>query len=265
MIEGAAREIGRLLERMEAGEDRKKLEEQVRRADRLATIGQLAAGVAHELNEPLGNILGFAQLIEKTEGMGEQVGLDLKKIIDAALQGRQIIKNLLLFSRQAPAIRKPLDVNALALECQTLFSARCAKGEIALGLQLADSPALIQADASQLKQVLVNLALNAIQAMPAGGALTLRTSIDEMSGRVVLSVIDTGIGMGEEIRRRIFDPFFTTKDVGEGTGLGLSVVHGIVSAHDGDIHVESEPGRGSTFSIAFPRCRDLTASGECKP
>lgn len=262
LIEGAAREIGRLLERIEAGDDRKKLEEQVRRADRLATIGQLAAGVAHELNEPLGSILGFAQLIEKTEGLGEQVGLDLRKIIDAALQGRQIIKNLLLFARQAPAIRKPLDVNALALECQTLFSARCAKREIALGLQLADSPALIQADASQLKQVLVNLALNAIQAMPAGGALTLRTSIDEMSGRVVLSVIDTGIGMGEEIRRRIFDPFFTTKDVGEGTGLGLSVVHGIVAAHDGDIHVESEPGRGSTFSITFPRCRDLTAGGE---
>lgn len=262
LIEGVAREIGQLLERNQAGAERARLEEQVRRADRLATIGQLAAGMAHELNEPLGAILGFAQLMEKSAPPGDQSARDLKQIIDAALHGRRIIQNLLLFARKTPGVQSVIDVNTLASECLAMFESRGAKHAVNVRLSLVNEPAIVAADGSQLRQVLTNLAINGIQAMPRGGVLTIGTEIDERADRVILRVSDTGIGMSEELRRRIFDPFFTTKEVGEGTGLGLSVVLGIVESHGGEIRVESEPGRGSTFIVALPRCHDAPGGGE---
>ncbi|MBX3393882.1 MAG: hypothetical protein KF841_00800 [Phycisphaerae bacterium] len=253
LLEGVALEIGELMERTRDAEQRARLEDQLRHADRLATIGQLASGVAHELNEPLANILGFAQLIQKSPTLDEQVQRDLQHVVYATLHGREIIQSLLLYARQTPAARSPVDLSVVASEAISLLQARCEKNGIALKREFARSGTVVSGDAGQLKQVIVNLAVNAIHAMQSGGTLTVRTELDTVSDRVRLTVSDTGIGMSEEIRRRIFEPFFTTKDVGMGTGLGLAVVDGIVARHGGDIVVESNPGEGATFVVTLPR------------
>ena len=250
LIDAIARQLALIIERRDAAAERAKLEEQLRHADRLATIGQLATGVAHELNEPLGNVLGFAQLATKAINAGEPVAADLQKITKAALHAREIVKKLMLFARQAPRRKTAVNLNTVVLESLYFVEARCAKQGIELVRRLKPSLPDIVADPSQLQQVLVNLVVNAVQAMPSGGRLTIRTG--RADGHVSLVVEDTGLGMSDEVRQQIFIPFFTTKDVDEGTGLGLSVVHGIVSAHGGSIAVKSEPGRGSRFEILLP-------------
>ncbi|MEO0085625.1 MAG: ATP-binding protein [candidate division WOR-3 bacterium] len=250
LIEAVARELGLLIERQEATVEKTRLEAQLRHADRLATIGQLAAGVAHELNEPLGNILGFAQLALKAEGLPEQTGKDLGKVVQAALHAREVVSKLMLFARQKPPTKESVQLNDLVQEGLYFLGARCAKAGISLVRELAPGLPQINADAAQLHQVLVNLVVNAIQAMPGGGRLVVRTEPGEDA--VVLSVEDTGRGMTPDVLSRIFVPFFTTKPVGEGTGLGLSVVHGIVEGHGGTVEVESEPGKGTRFRVVLP-------------
>lgn len=253
LIDTVARQVAGLIERREVAEDQGRLEEQLRHADRLATIGQLSAGVAHELNEPLGNILAFAQLASKEAGLPAQAARDLDKIVATSLHAREIIKKLMLFARQTPPQKKPVDLNAVVEDGLYFLESRCVKQGVSVERRLAPELPEIAADPSQLNQVLVNLAVNAVQAMPAGGTLTIAT---RRSGDcVVLSVEDTGVGMDAEVQSRIFTPFFTTKDVNEGTGLGLPVVHGIVSSHEGTIAVRSEPGRGARFEISLPVCR----------
>ncbi|MEP0848478.1 MAG: hypothetical protein HRF50_16855 [Phycisphaerae bacterium] len=251
LIQSVAQAIEQLVERHEARQERERLFEQLRHADRLATIGQLAAGVGHELNEPLGNVLGFAQLLRKSPELPESANVDLQKIIDAALHAREVIRKLLLFSRQTPPRRTAVDLNALVRDGLYFLESRCAKHDIRLIRELAPDLPTIVADPGQMQQVLVNLIVNAIQAMPGGGRLTVRTVAD--SDHVTLTVEDTGHGMSAEVARHVFDPFFTTKDVGEGTGLGLSVVHGIVTSHGGSIRVESAPGCGARFYVRLPR------------
>jgi signal transduction histidine kinase len=236
LIDTVARQVAGLIERREAAEDQDRLEEQLRHADRLATIGQLSAGVAHELNEPLGNILAFAQLASKEAGLPAQAARDLDKIVATSLHAREIIKKLMLFARQTPPQKKPVGLNAVVEEALYFLESRCLKQGVSVERRLAPELPEIAADPSQLNQVLVNLAVNALQAMPAGGTLT----------------IATGVGMDAEVQSRIFTPFFTTKDVNEGTGLGLPVVHGIVTSHEGTIAVRSEPGRGARFEISLP-------------
>jgi len=245
-----AHEITMLIERAESASAKASLAEQLRHADRLATIGQLAAGVAHELNEPLGNIMGFAQLLQKQAGLPEGAQRDAEQIVQAVLHGREIVKKLLLFARQSNSRRVRLDLSNLIRENLYFLEARCRSGGIGVQLNLADLPAFVFAVPSEMTQVLVNLGVNAIQAMPSGGTLTIRTHTEDNS--VLFVVEDTGTGMDESTQQRLFTPFFTTKDIGEGTGLGLSVVLGIISAHGGTIHVESAPGRGTRFMIRLP-------------
>jgi signal transduction histidine kinase len=250
LIDTVAREVSLVVERREAEISRSKLQDQLRHADRLATIGQLAAGMAHELNEPLASILGFAQLATKERGMPATAANDLGKIIKTSLQAREIIHKLLVFSRQMPLQKVPVNLNQVVEEGLHLLESRCAKAGIELVRMLEPNLPEISADPSQLQQVLVNLVVNAIQASPSGGKLTIETHGGRDS--VSLAVIDTGTGMSEEVKSKIFTPFFTTKDVDEGTGLGLAVVHGIVTSHRGLIHVDSEAGRGSRFEIQLP-------------
>jgi signal transduction histidine kinase len=250
LIDAIAHELALIIERKKAEEDKIKLQEQLRHADRLATIGQLSAGIAHELNEPLGNILGFAELAKQVSGMPQQAEQDIQKIVKASLYAREIIRKLMLFARQMPQQNSHVDLNHIVAEALSFFEARFAKDGIKLVRALAANLPAIVADASQLTQVLVNLVVNAIQAMPAGGTLTVKTFVN--AGRVALVVEDTGIGMSEEVMKQIFVPFFTTKGVGQGTGLGLPVVHGIVSAHGGSIQVQSQPGQGARFKIRLP-------------
>lgn len=250
LIETIAKELALIIERKKVEEDKIKLEEQLRHADRLATIGQLAAGLAHELNEPLGSILGFAQLAGKNPKLPKEAEQDLEKIVTSSLQAREIIKKLLIFARQMPPSKTSVNLNQIVNDGLYLLDARLAKKEIELALLLAPSLPEITADPVQLHQVLVNLIVNAVQAMPNGGRLTIQTLAGE--GRVSLIVEDTGIGMSEGVLQQIFVPFFSTKDVGEGTGLGLAVVHGIVKSHGGFIKVESAPERGSRFEVQLP-------------
>ncbi len=250
LIDTIAREVSLVVERREAELYKAKLQDQLRHADRLATIGQLAAGVAHELNEPLANILGFAQLANKEPGMPATAAGDLEKIVRTSLHAREIIHKLLVFSRQAPLQKASVNLNQVVAEGLHFLATRCAKAGVELVRILdPDLPAL-DADASQLHQVLVNLVVNALQALPQGGKLTIETHGG--ADFVSLTVTDTGTGMSEDVKSKIFMPFFTTKDIDQGTGLGLAVVHGIVSSHGGVIHVRSEPGRGSRFEVQLP-------------
>ncbi len=250
LIDTVARELALIIERREAEDYKWRLQDQLRHADRLATIGQLAAGVAHELNEPLGNILGFAQLAKKDSKLPRQTAEDMDKIVAASLHAREVVHKLLIFARQMPPRKTQVNLNRMVEEGLYFLESRCAKAGIELVRSLAPDLPEIQADPSQLHQVLVNLVVNAVQAMPNGGRLTIETLA--RPGHVSLTVKDTGIGMSEEVKKQIFIPFFTTKDVDQGTGLGLAVVHGIVTTHGGTIQVESKVGRGTRFEIQLP-------------
>ncbi len=254
LIHAVAREVGLIVHRKETEEERARLQEQLMHAERLATIGQLAAGVAHELNEPLSNILGFAQLAAKCPGLPDQAARDIEKIERGVLRAREIIRQLLLFSRQTAHRETRLDLNRLIEDSMQFFEARCAADGIELVSKRAPDLPPVTGDATLLHQVLVNLMVNAIQAMSGGGTLTLSTSTSDE--HVVLAVEDTGPGMDADTLKQIFLPFFTTKDVGQGTGLGLPVVHGIVTSHGGSINVESAVGRGSRFVVTLPVARD---------
>jgi two-component system NtrC family sensor kinase len=250
LIEAIAREVALIIERKQAEEDKERLQVQLRHADRLATIGQLSAGIAHELNEPIGSILGFAQLVKKYPGLSEQAIQDIEKITKASLHAREVVKKLMLFARQMPPKKIRVNLNQVIEEGLYYLESRCAKEGIKVARSLSPNLPEIIADSAQMTQVLVNIVVNAIQAMPDGGKLTIRTNSSERF--ISLTVEDTGIGMSEKVMSQIFLPFFTTKDVGQGTGLGLSVVHGIITSHGGSIHVDSKVGQGTKFEIQLP-------------
>ncbi len=247
LLDAIAREVAVIIERREADAERERLHEQLLHADRLATIGELAAGVAHELNEPLSAVLGFAQLARKHSDLPDPAGRDIEKIESAALQAREIVRKLMVFARQTPPRKARVNLNQLVEDGLYLLETRCAKSRIEVVRMLEEELPEVVADASQLQQVLVNLVVNAIQAMPDGGRLTITTH--HTGSAAMLRVEDTGLGMTAEVRKRVFLPFFTTKNINEGTGLGLAVAHGIVSAHGGKIGVESRPGQGSCFEV----------------
>lgn len=250
LINAVARQIGNLVERQEAEEEKRVLEEQLLHSDRLATIGQLAAGVAHEINEPLGNILGFAQLAQQNENNPPQTGQDLEKIVNASLHAREVIRKLLVFSRQVPKKKTLLQFNEVIEDSLYFFESRFIKSGIQIVKDYTEGLPRLAADPTQISQVVINLIVNALHAMSSGGTLTLRTF--RQDGYLVLQIIDTGIGMSDEVRSKMFLPFFTTKDVNEGTGLGLAVVHGIVTSHDGLIEVRSELDEGTEVDVRFP-------------
>jgi len=258
LINEIARQVGFYVEHWETEVEAVTLQEQLRHADRLATVGQLAAGVAHELNEPLGAVLGFAELIGKSPDLPEQVARDVDRIFKAALHAREIIRKLMIFTRQMPSRKSACDLNQAVRDSLDFLASRCAKEGIDLIRDLESPLPPIVADAAQLQQVLVNLVVNAIQAMPGGGTLTVRTR--PAPGGVSLFVSDTGTGMSPDVQKQLFMPFFTTKDVGHGTGLGLAVVHGIVVAHGGTVEVTSDVGRGSTFEIRIPAAEAARAA-----
>jgi len=250
LIDAIAKQVALILERQEVEEERKKLQEQLIHSDRLATIGQLSSGIAHELNEPLNNILGLGQLMEQAPKTPAQFEKDIKEIIAQSLHAREIIKKLMLFARQVPPQKIRVTLNQVIEDGLYLLESRCANSDIELIRVLSPDIPEITADPSQLNQVLVNLVVNAIQAMPDGGRLTIETESDKE--HVKLVVKDTGIGMSKEVLEQIFVPFFTTKDIDQGTGLGLPVIHGIIASHGGTIEVESTEGKGTLFEVRFP-------------
>jgi signal transduction histidine kinase len=250
LLDAVAKEAAIIILRKEAEHKKLELEEQLIHAERLATIGQLSASIAHELNEPLGNILGFAQLAKKSQGLPRQAELDIEKILMVSLNAREIVKKLLIFARKLPPRKTKVNLNQLVKEALFFFESRFSQEDIDIQQLLSPDLPEILGDPAQLNQVIANLIINAIQAMKPGGRLTVQTFSAEET--ISLIVEDTGVGMSEEVLGKIFTPFFTTKNIGQGTGLGLSVVHGIVTSHGGFIKVESKPNRGSRFEIQLP-------------
>lgn len=250
LLNTVASRLGLIVERYRAEREHSKLTEQLHHADRLATIGQLAAGVAHELNEPLAAILGLAQLALKADSLPGPVARDLEEIARASLHAREVVRNLLLFARRMPPVRSAVRLNDLVEEALALLESRRAGSGIEVVRSLEEDLPEFAADPSQIRQVLVNLLVNALQATPRGGRLGVQTRSE--AGHAIAVITDEGVGMSEDVRKMLFSPFFTTKDVGEGTGLGLAVSFGIVKSHGGTIHAESESGQGSRFEIRLP-------------
>lgn len=250
LIKIVARELSLFIKRAAVEENNKKLEMQLQHSERLAFVGELSAGIAHELNEPLGRILGFAQLVKKNGSLTEQQDTDIDRIIKASLYTREIIKKLMLFSRQMPRQINAVNLNTIVQSILYFIDIRFQSRGIKIVERLDQHLPVIEADSVQISQVLVNLITNAIHAMAGGGKITIATK--RKQNQVSLVVSDTGSGMSNEVKEKIFEPFYTTKPVGQGTGLGLSVVQGIVEEHKGKILVSSSPGKGSRFEIVLP-------------
>jgi PAS domain S-box-containing protein len=248
--------------------EQRQLEAQLARAAKLEAVGQLAGGIAHDFNNLLTAILGYVDLNVASLQEGTQLHEDLMQVRDAAKRASELTRQLLTFSRQQPGEQKLIDLNSTVEEiCRMLR--HLIEEDIEIKVITWDSALTVRADAAQIGQVLMNLAVNARDAMPKGGTLTIRTSpieIDPEQGAAQsglgagayaqLVVEDTGTGMDAEVRERIYDPFFTTKEVGQGTGLGLSTVYGIVEQHVGHIECISEPEAGTRFAIYLPLVED---------
>jgi len=247
LLNAIAHEVSLFIHKAQIAESNKKLELQLQHSERLAFVGELSAGIAHELNEPLGRILGFAQLIQKDGGLTGQPADDIERIIKASLYTREIIKKLMLFSRQMPRQVISVNLNTIISNILYFIDVRFQDRGVEVVRKLDPNLPEIQADPVQMSQVLVNLITNAVYAMPDGGVIRVVTKKEDKFVR--LTVADTGYGMTPEVRKKIFEPFFTTKPVGQGTGLGLSVVQGIIEDHHGKISVVSTVGKGSRFDI----------------
>jgi hypothetical protein len=227
-------------------------------ADKLSSIGLLAAGVAHEVNTPLAVISTYAQMLAKQISGDEQKAPLLEKIARQTFRASEIVNSLLNFSRTSPTQFVPVDLNKVLRETLTLVEHQFAKSSIQVDLKLDESITLLKGSPGKLQQVFLNLFLNARDAMDSagasggtsGGMLTIETG--PWNGAVRASVRDTGGGIAPENLARIFDPFFTTKGAVKGTGLGLSVSYGIVREHGGDIEVQTQPGKGTEFILTFP-------------
>ncbi len=266
-----------IADRKRAEERQADLQEQLNHALKMETIGRLAGGVAHDYNNMLQVILGTCDLLDGAVQRGSNAAEHLGRIRRAAERGWALTQRLLAFSRRQPVQVRVLDVNA-AIRSVSDMLIEVIGEHIALDLNLTDEPARTKADPSQVEQALTNLLVNARDAMPDGGKVTIETrvvTLDEAYARqhayvtpgryVMLAVSDTGIGMSDAVRRRIFEPFFTTKPTGQGTGLGLASVYGMAKQLGGSVEVESEPGKGSTFSIYLPATDEEPDPTEAPP
>lgn len=228
--------------------------QQLIHSEKLAAFGQLGAGITHEVKNPIAGIVGLAQAAQMKFDDPERVREFLVKIEAQGRHCNEILQRFLTFARQDPPSMGPVDVAELITEVGALVKHQLNVHNVTLKLQTSDHLPPIFGDSSSLQQVLTNLALNAQHAMPEGGKLVITADPAERDGTpgITISVADSGVGIPESLRRRIFEPFFTTKKAGEGTGLGLAVVHGVVGEHSGTISVENTPGGGATFSIWLP-------------
>jgi len=215
----------------------------------LAELGTLASGMAHEIGTPMNVILGRAEFAMRRID-DERAKQSLATIVTQVERITKIMNQFLAFARRRPAERRAVGVRDIVEDSLEMLHERLARHHIHVVAELPDDVPLVHADPDQMSQVLLNLFINALHAMPEGG--TLKVTVKPQADVVTLLIADTGHGIPREHLGKIFTPFFTTKEVGKGTGLGLTVVHGIIEEHGGKIAVESEPGKGTTFTILLP-------------
>ena len=229
---------------------------QLIQAEKMSALGQLAGGLAHEINNPLSGILGLAQLVLEKADTGTQSFQDLKDIEKAVFRCKKIIASLLSFARQEKIRMEPVNINDVIEETLVLYAKQLELKHIAIVTNFGPELPPVNADFQQLMQVFLNLFTNAHDAMPNGGTITIKTQLaapdPDKKEQLIVSLADTGSGIPQEILGRVFDPFFTTKPAGKGTGLGLSVCLGIMNRHNGAILARSEPGKGSVFTLYLP-------------
>ncbi len=225
-------------------------------SEKLAGLGKLAAGIAHEINNPLGGILIYSHLLLEGAKKDSPEYENLKKIVKETTRCKNIVKGLLEFARPKEPEMSPTDINDTVHRALSLFERQALFQNIQIRKDLSELPKII-ADGAQLQQVFANIIINAAEAMDGSGVLAIKTSLDKASNLLRVEFSDTGHGIKEEDMPRLFEPFFTTKEVGKGTGLGLAISYGIVQKHQGSIEVKSEVGKGSTFTVVLPLTRDL--------
>ena len=234
---------------------RRELEEakiQLMQTEKIASIGRLAAGVAHEINNPLSGILLYADMLMKDLAQNAQWSADLQEIIDQTLRCKEIVTRLLEFSRQSVGQRVPFEVNSIITRSAELLARQSLFQDIEFVIDLQSDLPLITADPGQLQQVFTNLIINAGSAINGKGKIVITSRFDPECEEVSLQFADSGPGIPPDIVNKIFEPFFTTKQPGEGTGLGLSVVYGIIQQHGGNIEMKNSQLGGAIFSISLP-------------
>jgi hypothetical protein len=275
LFTGFVRDIS---QRVEAEAERAELEQRVHQTERLESLGQLAGGIAHDFNNLLTVILNSASFITESQpDEHETAKADAERIVRAAEGAARLTKQLLTFARREPVHHGPVDLNGVVAEIQGLLS-RTIGADVQLSVEAADGLPFMNADRGQVEQVLLNLAVNARDAMPTGGTLTIETAVTDLDddytrlhpgvrpGRYVqLSVSDTGVGMSAEVASRAYEPFFTTKPKGEGSGLGLATVYGIVAEAGGTINLYTEEGLGTTIRAYFPVAPSAAAEQPITP
>jgi two-component system NtrC family sensor kinase len=251
-MKGDLEEWGRTLEEKvrQRTEELISMQARVAQSERLASVGLLAAGVAHEINNPLGGVLALTALTLEELPEDDPNRENLQEVLKQAQRCRDTVRHLLDFSRQSRLVTEPADVNQILEGALALVAQQATFFNVTVEKTLAAALPPVPADKSQLQQVFLNIIINGVQAMQEKGTLGLTTRLADGSVEVLIS--DSGPGIPAELVDRIFDPFFTTKESGRGTGLGLSIAYGIVRKHNGSISVESAPGKGSTFVVRLP-------------
>jgi signal transduction histidine kinase len=263
---GAVHIIADISQRKQAEEERQQMEQKAQLASRLASVGELAAGIAHEINNPLTSVIGYAQLLSGEENVPADMKKDLKAIIDGANRVAGIVKRLLTFARQAKPQQTLVNTADLITATLDLRAYHLRNNNIKVTTQFDPKLPIITADAGQLQQVFLNIIVNAETEMKQSrgkGKLLIKT--EKVGKNIRVSFEDNGPGIAKENLDRIFHPFFTTKDVGEGTGLGLSICYGIIAEHNGKIWAESQTGKGATFIVELPIVTKSSQVKQAKP
>ncbi len=233
-------------------EEQRLMREQMAQADKLASIGELSAGIAHEINNPLGVILGFTQLMLRHQDKETHLCADLKTIEKHTRHCKSIVEDLLNFARTSAPKKELCDIHVIIDEVIHFVQQHGSPADVQFQKSYDAQIVQLLVDEKKIKQVLINLIMNAKHAVGPQGLITVTTRKDDRKAKAIIQVSDNGSGIEKKNISRIFDPFFTTKPTGEGTGLGLSVSYGIIKNHGGDIYVESEKGRGATFTVELP-------------
>jgi len=242
-----------------AYQELKEAQDQVIRSEKLASLGKLSATIAHEINNPIAAVLTYVKLMMKlvkrghfSQDRAEDISRYLGTMASEMTRCGEIVKNLLAFSRRTKIAIKLQNIDQIINRTLALTSHDLELKEIQLESEITRDLPMVKCDFRQIQQILLNLIINASEAMEGGGVLSISAKISEKNGFVEITISDTGCGISEEDQKNIFEPFFTTKEEGKGVGLGLSVVYGIITNHNGSIEVESEVGKGSTFRILLP-------------